>query len=754
MNKYSLNRFSKLAGIILGIFAVFSSLAQPVQSIHEIQSNNLLIQINERGEIQKAVDKNSSMEFSMKAYTFLQNCEQAGQVTSEHLPDGGIEFHKEFKLYSDPDKSCKVTESFIPAENSIQWKIIIQGTGDSWSTGIQTDLQFTDTSKNKFWTTWGDHNQTHPCETCPQKKEGWFNPLQAMPFRDIHLIYGGHFTLGGGYSVPVVSVLNDDANSGISLVMSPEDLLLDLHLETTKNGAIKQTRYNHRINSVNTIVFTMDIISHTADWRGPMGWMVNKYPKYFNPVCSKADEISGCGAYSANEEPVDVALFKSMGGIVNWKASFDFPYMGMFIPPVDSDTTQWPKFKVETWGQYLKDSPKTYSSISKMSAYDTYFRSKGFYSLNYFNVTEFGGGSDYADSMLYTSPNIQLAPDEIEWLNPNYFLYKNFPDAILFASHDNIGWNNINSEQLMFPRFLKHEKPFYTWGNALITDCGDAAYQKYLLEQAEKHVQKFPDASGICIDRLDWLNEYNWKHDDFVSWVGDQPVRSLLVSWRNFIPQLSNIFHRENKVVYCNPLTNRLELMRYIDGIYNEYAQLGFNLNLSAFLALNKTLIAWTPGSYTVLPNPDEYFQRHLFMGAFPTAPFPGNDHTIEPDKEVEKFYVEYGPLLNRLHGKKWVLVSDIIKVEGNAALVNIFQTGDKYIIPVVFAHEKEGVVSIILKRAGDFLTWKNLEASFIHPGKATFSAAKISIQNEQLICKVPVHKGCALLEIKESKND
>ena len=34
-----------------------------------------------------------------------------------------------------------------------------------------------------------------------------------------------------------------------------------------------------------------------------------------------------------------------MAFTVNWKASFDFPFMGMFLPPVGSDSEEWTDFK-------------------------------------------------------------------------------------------------------------------------------------------------------------------------------------------------------------------------------------------------------------------------------------------------------------------------------------------------------------------------------------------------------------------------
>jgi hypothetical protein len=713
----------------------------------EVRSGNLTIYLNKKGEIQR-VFTDALHEKFVKGCTVFDNCVLDEKVSATKLANGGIAFRKLFVSKSDKNKSCWVIESFEPTENSIRWKIAINGTGDSWSTGIRTLLSFEKTEINKFWTTWGDPGQTQPYQSYNDEQTRWTDPLQFMPFRDMHLVYGGHFCLGGGYSVPLVTVVDEADNSGLSLIMSPEDMLFDVHLETTADGEIRQTRLNNRINQTNMIVFAMDIISHSADWRAPLGWMVKRYPEYFNPVCDQTGEISGCGAYSAFEGDVDVNMYKRMGGIVNWKASFDFPYMGLFIPPVTSDSTQWARFNVNSSGNYSKYSKK-YTSISQMARYTNHVKKDGFHLLNYFNVTEFGGASDFSDQMEYPDPKTESLGNEKDWKNPNIFLYKNFPDALLFGSTDYENWSSVTGEQLMFPKPLKHDKPFYTWGEALATDCGDPAYQEFLLNQANLHVVKFPDASGICVDRLDWLNDYNWKYDDQVSWMGDHPARSLLASWKEFIPRLASIFHNANKVVYCNPLTNRIELMRHMDGIYNEYGQRGYALNLSAFLTLNKTFIAWTPDAATVNGNPDEYFQRHLYLGAFPTAPFPGNDHTIIPDGTVEKLYLEYGFLFNRLHGKKWVLVPDLIKIENQSALANIFRTGDGYVIPIVFAKEKEGVVRVDIKKKGELASCQTIQAQSAKPGEEKFSVVKVNSKTNSFIVEVPVHKGCAMLELR-----
>ena len=70
-------------------------------------------------------------------------------------------------------------------------------------------------------------------------------------------------------------------------------------------------------------------------------------------------------------------------------------------------------------------------------------------------------------------------------------------------------------------------------------------------------------------------------------------------------------------------MDRRLELMRHVDGFYDEHGYFPYNLNTSSFLALRKPLVCWTSDENPFGTDPDEYFQRHLYMGAFPTVPFP-----------------------------------------------------------------------------------------------------------------------------------
>jgi hypothetical protein len=78
----------------------------------------------------------------------------------------------------------------------------------------------------------------------------------------------------------------------------------------------------------------MHLVPHEASWRGGLRFLTSRYPQFFEAPNPRAHRIAGCGAYSICEAPLMVAKFKKMAFGFNWKLSDDFPYMGMFIPPV------------------------------------------------------------------------------------------------------------------------------------------------------------------------------------------------------------------------------------------------------------------------------------------------------------------------------------------------------------------------------------------------------------------------------------
>jgi hypothetical protein len=623
--------------------------------------------------------------------TTLAGCREAGDPVVRTIA-GGVEVTRQLVHTADNNR-CTLIERLLPSKDSVRWEVEIRGAAGPWTTDIITRLTFPDTHVSGtlrvpttngtrsvpdtlFWTAWSD----------PEQRGGaWRDPLVLQPFADRTWNYNGGPSEANLVAVPIATIVEPKNDVGLSLVLSPEDTLLDLRLTTTAGGEVAWTRSKYRIFAEKPLRFTMDLVPHEADWRGGLAWMVNRYPDFFNPPNLKADFMAGCGAYSADERHFNTVNLRRMAFRVNWKCSEDFPYMGMFLPPLTDDRATW----VRGTDEPPIPGKSALNSFQSLNDYSRWMREQRFYVLNYFNVTEFGR------NMRWPAPPRTTASEADLWKDPNDYLYAKHADALLLAGG----------------------RPRDTCYHAFIMDVGNPGYQKFMLEQAQRHIERLPVSSGICIDRTDWLRQYNSRADDGVSWVNGKPARSLYLSWRDFMAKLGPLMHAAGKVIYVNTLTKRLELLRHVDGIYDEYGQTPTALNTSALMALRKPLMCWTPGANDLRPDPDAFFQRHLHLGAYPTALYPGNNHCIQPDAWAEKYYLDYGPLFDAIRGKKWVLHPHAVEVVGQKAKANLFEVPGGYVVPVTFGG-KEATVKVVLHGLPRLAGQTGFRMEVLHPGE------------------------------------
>ncbi len=597
--------------LVLGTFGVGSIAAAEGGQSFEVRGGGLSVQLSANGCVIGAKLGEKLLPRSLTAETLLAGCRQDGEIATRDIP-GGVEFTRSL-LHDATKNRCLLVERFLATKDSVRWEIEVRGQGGPWSTDIVTRLQYPDAGNCRLWTAWSD----------PDQHDGWQDPLVLRPFADRTWSYNGGPGEPNLVAVPIVTIVEPAGGFGFSLVLSPEDILLDQQLQTSSAGSLAWSRSKYRIVAGRPLQFAMDLVSHPADWRSGLAWMVARYPQWFNPPNPRAHEMAGTAAYSADERHFDVTDLHRMAFRANWKCSEDFPYMGMFLPPLSDENETWHRHVLEP----AIPGKSAFNSFKSLNDYSRWMRQSGFYVLSYFNVTEFGR------NLRWPAPPRKATNESELWKDPNDYLYAKLPNALL----------------------MLHDKPLGSWEGAMAVDPGDPAYQTFLLGQAQRHLDRLPAADGICIDRMDWLRLYNPRGDDGLSWVDGRPARSLYLSWRELMSKLGPMMHRADKVIFGNNQTKRLELLRHLDGIYCEFGHLGPALNTNAILAVRKPLLCWTPDPGTLQPDPDAYFQRHLHLGVYPTAPYPGNNHCIEPNTPADKYYLDYGPLLDAIRGKQWV---------------------------------------------------------------------------------------------------
>ncbi len=711
----------------------------PAGKTHVVRTKELALELTPDGEIMGLIPGKGRARRAVTGGTALAGCEPAGRTVVQRAAGGAIEFEK--TLTSAKGDSCRLIERFLPTPNSIRWEIEVIGLGKPWTTAIETRLRVPDAAKARFWSPWGDSRQgTHAkLEKDAQVAAGlipaapvgdWSDPLIPMPFTDASLWFGAPAfryedpglafipSQPDLFCIPLASVLDNEGDLGMSLALSPEDAYLELVLATGGDGRIVFSRTNHRIQENVPLKFAGDLIVHEADWRGGMRWMTARYPEYFDPGVPGTEELAGTAAYSAHEGYLDTAKLKKMAFRTNWKASWDFPYPGMFLPPVPTGT-YWTRFAGGA------------TSIPWIREYIRSMRGKDFYVLNYFNVTEFGAW------IKVPPPAKPTYTGEDLWKDANDYLYGKLSDSILYVP----GRTKLEGQRAY--KQTKVDGPYYTWLGGIVLDPGEPVYRDFLLAQAKRHVAEFPESSGICIDRLDWLRMYNEKRDDGVSWFEGLPVRSLYNSWRALLVDLGPIFRGAGKAIFINNHTKRIDLSKHTDGYYDEFTYKGVSLNLTALLAVRKTALGWVDSAADLAADFDAFFQKYLYMGIYPMAPYPLNDHSVESGPFVDRQYLDYGPMLDAIRGKRWVLAPHAVNVDDGAAKANAFSVPGGWAIPVVFGGDRPAV-KIRLRNMGDLAAVKT--ARVLHPGSGEWLPVAMAIQGAERVLEIPLVRGCAMV--------
>jgi len=701
---------------------------------YRIAAAGLRVDLTESGEI-AGIRCGEASVLQATGLVSMAGCRS--EVTAVVAPDegrGGVTFERRM-TDSVTGASCLLTESFMPDHGAVRWDLRIRGEGAPWSTAIESILQWpVDSETSRFWTAWGDADML---------AQGWRDPLESRPFRDLTLYYGSHYFRGDepryGYSpfhpdvfaIPIATALESAQGFGCSVILSPRDLTLDMSIRTSEQGEMAFSRINHRICSDHEICFTAHLIAHEANWRGGVSWMVAAYPEFFHPGLARVHELSGCGAYSMHEGDLDADKLKVMGFSVNWKASLDFPYMGMFLPPV-SEETLWSRFNED--GSYSLDghpdrrrAAYEKTSIRKMADYAQRMRDDGFHVLSYFNVTEFG--------QKITGPQdvVLQAQDPAIWQSANDYLFVHLADGALY-----------------WPRgFPDRQGLIETWGWAVAMDPGGDRYQRFLLDQAQRHIDCIPAADGICIDRLDWLRFYNDRADDGLSWMEGGPVRSLLVSWHQLMDKLGPLMHAQNKAIYCNNHIRRVDLLKHIDGIFGEFEYSGVAANLAAYCGFGKPVIGWVSDETNLLPDPDAFLQRFLHLGIHPMVPYPLNNHAINPGAQwAEMQYLDYGPLFNAIKGRTWVLTPGAVEIAGDTASLNVFAVDDSWLVVLTGAREQEARIALQKPKPAWETEAATIEA--LYPGDRHWHPLYTGACKAGMDICVPLRRRCALVRIRQ----
>jgi hypothetical protein len=349
---------------------------------HSLSVKNLSVWFSsEEGRIVSATLGPNALIRPLGAYTHLTGCEQVGPAEFR-ASRRSVEWVRTF-AQTGTTNACTVTERFSRGREGIRWEVEIAGAGAPWSTAIETHLVWpADVFPAKTWMAEsGPTGPMPPLHFLTDRRAGrileWHDPLVLQPFTSRQLPYGGACDRPG-FCLPLVTVVDAREDLGLTLALSPEDVPCTMGFRSEPDGCLVFARSNLRISEDSPVRLAMDLVAHEGDWRAALGWMVERYPDFFNPPNPNAALIAGCGAFcSSYAGDLDVAKMKAMGAGVNWGYGFTFPYIGMYLPYV-KEGGEWVSFEGR------RESTHTLEHLARK------WRSAGIRTLAEFVTTEWG----------------------------------------------------------------------------------------------------------------------------------------------------------------------------------------------------------------------------------------------------------------------------------------------------------------------------------------------------------------------------
>lgn len=590
-----------------------------------------------------------------------------------------------------------------------------------------------------YWTGWGnpDLSPRAPVRVDPltpgasTSYEHWVDPLQEMVISSSFLHYGATVfdpsdpqlptrPLAGDVTcLPMIALLAMDAGVGWTVGLDPAGFIQDLTIELDGDGQVAINKIGNRLWAETPHSFSFWILRHESSWRAALRSFRSAARAFFEPLGPVL--VSGSGAFSTQENTLDVDFLTEIGFAANWKASYDFPYMGLFVPTVE-ENTRWRRFG---GGE---------TSTTFLDQYAREMLDSGFDTLNYFNVTEFGAyiDQDHLDGRDSSTRGARdWVPEAVDYIR------KEFPAAVLRVAPE-VCVDKISN----YPR-TRVGGPYFTWKDGIVVDPGEPSYRAHLLEQASRLLKQVPHAAGIAIDRMDWLRLSNPTADDGTTVYRESAARSLFWSWRTLMNELGPMYHDAGKVIFVNNHVKRIDLLQHVDGIFDEFTYAGAALNLTALLCTDRQAMGWLNSERQLMSEPDAYFQRFLHLGVFPMAPYPDNDHSIEPSPEVERLYLDYAELFRTLKGRRWALDLNISVSTGR---VNAFMVEAGYAVVVTGCSGAETEVRI---EGVDASSGRVEVLGAIVPGGSIVEKPVASVHESTLRVISKVQRGATLIMLK-----
>ncbi|MBN2290427.1 MAG: hypothetical protein JXQ83_13915 [Candidatus Glassbacteria bacterium] len=355
-----------------------------------------------------------------------------------------------------------------------------------------------------------------------------------------------------------------------------------------------------------------------AAWRASLGWVYRRYREYFDPApgFEKYDGVFVSGypimADSLADEDLEriVALRYSRGA--RWEEQHGhFLRYGLMIP--DKSVASW------TCESHPRE--RFTNTRAKIAVHAARNKEHGIGTFVYYNTTE--AEWRYA-SERYTG---DIARDENGGTIPAY-------------------------------KGMSHPDDRACW---LMNSDPETAFGRDLARQAEEMVREYPGIAGFFWDVYGRSYRFDFAHDDGITMINNKPAYyPMFMYLRMMEKHVGPLLHGSGRYVTCNKPT-MIQACKGIDGVMareSTPAELKPSwLIAQSYLGLNRHVMILDGRSWQ---HPERLFLNCLRYGfqyseiQTETEGLTDQEVVLRKNK-AEKLRRDYGPLIERLRGKKWV---------------------------------------------------------------------------------------------------
>lgn len=447
--------------------------------------------------------------------------------------------------------------------------------------------------------------------------------------------YGSYDWNGGqAYVLPLVSVMDPATDEALTLALAPDQNIPHLQVSWTGARTLHLAMARRGLGDGETVAVRLVVYVHAADYRSALAAYSTDYPAWFRPPLPRGETEGTFWYHHVHEHPGFEELSRQHVRAI-W-SSFWFPWLGEYLPVEH----EWSPYTYARWWNLREKM-----SDEKIHAFIDELHEHGIGTYAYFNVTEYGGrGGEHGD----------------------------------MAAADRV------IEESLEPALVRDEegRTITTWEGSKVIDPGrDLPYRPFLVEQAQRHLERLPELAGFMVDRLDWASRFDFARGDGLSMIGDREVTNLALPVGDAVRELCRLSHERGKRVFVNQFW-RVEILRDVDGYCHENDY----LPAMAYVAPFRPASAWHQrADYTGdLLAFEAQMKRRLHWALFPQLiahEFPISQQ--RPDERAADLMELYAPLFEPLIGKSQVLLPHCVEVTG-ANDVNLFRNGEgRYVAPV-----------------------------------------------------------------------